>query len=85
MSSGWYGVEPEAEMPLQLLPVLLAMIDAQVVADQVHRRHQRENLPVEVFQEGDEFLSASAAVILSMHSARCMPRAANGCNVPACL
>jgi hypothetical protein len=85
MSSGWYGVEPEAEMPLQLLPVLLAIIDAQVVADQVHRGHQRENLPVEVFQEGDEFLSASAAVTLPVHSARCMPRAANGCNVPVCL
>jgi hypothetical protein len=35
--------KPETEMPLQLLPVLLAMIDAQVVADQVHRRHQRES------------------------------------------
>jgi hypothetical protein len=30
-------------MPLQLLPVVLAVIDAQVVADQVHRGHQRES------------------------------------------
>jgi hypothetical protein len=39
-------------MPLHPFLILLVMVDALVIAGQMYRRHQEENLPFEGFREG---------------------------------
>jgi hypothetical protein len=41
-----------AEMPLHPCLILSAMMNAQLISGQMHRRHQGEDLPFGGFQEG---------------------------------